>query len=142
MFSTPICARKQTNGPPGIDQGFSTLQRRRQLPRSGGAHVLNVKLWGCGNETILYFSVQLVEKLGGLSPPQSEKWEGLSPPCPPPPPISPPLYRQLQPPPCTIAAMHYQPEWCTHPPPPAPPFLLAQNLSSKQIAPTDNMRQI
>ena len=23
-------------------------QRRRQLPRSGGAHVLNVKLWGCG----------------------------------------------------------------------------------------------
>ena len=45
------------------------LQRRRQLPRSGGAHVLNVKLWGCGNEMILYFSVQLVEKLGGLSPP-------------------------------------------------------------------------
>ena len=44
-------------------------QRRRQLPRSGGAHVLNVKLWGCGNEMILYFSVQLVEKLGGLSPP-------------------------------------------------------------------------
>ena len=35
----------------------------------GGAHVLNVKLWGCGNEMILYFSVQLVEKLGGLSPP-------------------------------------------------------------------------
>ena len=30
-----------------------------------GAHVLNVKLWGCGNEMILYFSVQLVEKLGG-----------------------------------------------------------------------------
>ena len=26
------------------------------------------------------------------------------------------------------------------PPPPIPPFLLAQNLSSKQIAPTDNMR--
>ena len=23
-FSTPVCARKQTNGPPGIDQGFST----------------------------------------------------------------------------------------------------------------------
>ena len=21
-FSTPVCARKQTNGPPGIDQGF------------------------------------------------------------------------------------------------------------------------
>ena len=35
----------------------------------GGAHILNVKLWGCGNEMILYFSVQLVEKLGGLSPP-------------------------------------------------------------------------
>ena len=28
----------------------------------------------------------------------------------------------------------------THPPPPYPPFLLAQNLSSKRIAPTDNMR--
>ena len=27
-----------------------------------------------------------------------------------------------------------------HPPPPVPPFLLAQNLSSKRIAPTDNMR--
>ena len=31
------------------------------------------------------------------------------------------------------------PGW-THPPPPIPPFLLVQNLSSKQIAPTDNMR--
>ena len=55
----------------------------------GGAHVLNVKLWGCGNEMILYFSVQLVEQLGGgggggAEPPQSEKWEGLSPPAPPP----------------------------------------------------------
>ena len=37
-------------------------------------------------------------------------------------------------------AMHHQPEQCTHSPPPVPPFLLAQNLSSKQIAPTDNMR--
>ena len=35
------------------------------------------------------------------------------------------------------AAMHCQPERCTHPPPPVPPFLLAQ---SKQIASTDNMR--
>ena len=25
-----------------------TNQRQRQLPRSGGAHVLNVKLWGWG----------------------------------------------------------------------------------------------
>ena len=32
---------------------------------------------------ILCFPVQLVEKLGGAEPPQSEKWEGLSPPCPP-----------------------------------------------------------
>ena len=37
------------------------------------------------------------------------------------------------------AAMHCQPERCTHPRPPVPPFLLAQNLSSKRIAPTDNM---
>ena len=28
----------------------------------------------------------------------------------------------------------------TCPPPPIPPFLLTQNLSSKQIVPTDNMR--
>ena len=35
------------------------------------------------------------------------------------------------------AAMHSQPERCTHPPPPVPAFLLAQNLSSKQIVPTD-----
>ena len=40
----------------------------------------------------------------------------------------------------TTAAMHCQPEKCTHPPPPVPPFLLAQNLSSKRIAPTDNMQ--
>ena len=44
-----------------------------------------------GSEMILYFSVQLVEKLGGAEVPQSEKWEGVSPP-PPPPPISPPLH--------------------------------------------------
>ena len=33
-------------------------------------------------------------------------------------------------------------EQCTHPPPPVPPFLLVhvQNLSSKQIVPTDNMQ--
>ena len=34
----------------------------------GGLNVLNVKLWGRGNEMILYFCVQLVENLGGLSP--------------------------------------------------------------------------
>ena len=28
----------------------------------------------------------------------------------------------------------------THPPPPIPPFLLTQNLSSKRITPTNNMR--
>ena len=28
----------------------------------------------------------------------------------------------------------------SRPPPPIPPFLLAQNLSSKRIVPTDNMR--
>ena len=44
------------------------MQWLRQLPRSGGAHVLNVAVGVCpnpGNEMILYFSVQLVEKLGG-----------------------------------------------------------------------------
>jgi len=35
--------------------------------------------------------------------------------------------------------VHGTPGW-THPPPPIPPFLLAQNLSLKRIAPTDNMR--
>ena len=37
------------------------------------------------------------------------------------------------------AVMHCQPEWCTHPPPPIPPFLLVQNLYLKRIAPPDNM---
>ena len=36
--------------------------------------------------------------------------------------------------------MHCQTERWTHPPPPIPPFLLVQNLSSKRIAPTDNMQ--
>ena len=35
--------------------------------------------------------------------------------------------------------MHCQPERCPYPPPPVPPFLLVQNLSSKWIAPTVNM---
>ena len=35
--------------------------------------------------------------------------------------------------------VHGTPGW-THPPPPIPPFFLAQNLSSKRIAPSDNMR--
>ena len=39
--------------------------------------------------------------------------------------------------PAATATMHCQAEWCTHPP---PPFLLVQNLSSKRIVPTDNMR--
>ena len=39
--------------------------------------------------------------------------------------------------PTATAAMHCHPEGCTHPP---PPFLLAQNLSSQEIAPTDNMQ--
>ena len=37
------------------------------------------------------------------------------------------------------AAMCMAPHAETHPPPPIPPFLLAKNLSSKRIAPTDNM---
>ena len=42
--------------------------------------------------------------------------------------------------PAATAAMHCHPEGCTHPPPLVPPFLLVQNLSSKQIVPTDNMQ--
>ena len=38
------------------------------------------------------------------------------------------------------AAMHCQAEWWTHPPPPVPTFLLAENLPSKRIAPTDSMQ--
>ena len=37
------------------------------------------------------------------------------------------------------ATMHCQAERWTYPPPLIPPFLLAQNLFSKWIAPTDNM---
>ena len=60
------------------------------------------------------------------------------------------FYSQLQQPRCTVtqsdhfysqlqltAAMHCHPQWYTHPPPLVTPFLLAQNLSSKRIAPTD-----
>ena len=42
--------------------------------------------------------------------------------------------------PAATATMHCHPPGDTHPPPLVPPFLLAQNLSSKRIAPTDNMR--
>ena len=38
---------------------------------------------------------------------------------------------------CMVAAMHTAPRVETRPPPPNPPFLLAQNLSPIQIAPTD-----
>ena len=68
VFSTPICARKQNGGPPGIDQGFSTAS-------CNSHHACTVTLWVTS----------------------------------------------------------------THPPPFLPPFLLVQNLSSKQIARTDNM---
>ena len=42
--------------------------------------------------------------------------------------------------PAKAAAMRTASRAETHPPPPIPPFLLAQNLSSKWIMPTDNMR--
>ena len=42
--------------------------------------------------------------------------------------------------PGATAAMQCHPEGRTHPPPLVPPFLLAQNLSSKWITSTDNMR--
>ena len=42
--------------------------------------------------------------------------------------------------PAKAAAMYTAPHAETRPPPPILPFLLAQNLSSKGIAPTDNMR--
>ena len=38
------------------------------------------------------------------------------------------------------AAMLFAPFGCTHPPPPAPPFLLAQSLSLKDIAGCDIMK--
>ena len=41
--------------------------------------------------------------------------------------------------PAKAAAMCTAPHAETHSPPPIPPFLLAQNLSSKWIAPTDNV---
>ena len=36
-FSTPVCARKQTNGPPITDQGFSTGSCNRHHALSGRA---------------------------------------------------------------------------------------------------------
>jgi len=41
--------------------------------------------------------------------------------------------------PAKEAAMCTAPRAETRPPPPFPPFLQAQSLSSKRIAPTDNM---
>ena len=41
--------------------------------------------------------------------------------------------------PVATVTMHCHPEGDIHPPPLFPPFLLAQNLSSKWIAPNDNM---
>ena len=41
--------------------------------------------------------------------------------------------------PAKAATMCTAPRAETRPPPPIPPFLLAQNLSSKRIVPTDNM---
>ena len=40
------------------------------------------------------------------------------------------------------AAMFIAPRAETQPPPPTPPFLLAQNLSLKWIVPTDNMQPV
>ena len=38
-FSTPVCAKKQTNGPPGTDQGFSTGScNRRHAPSARVVH--------------------------------------------------------------------------------------------------------
>ena len=45
-------------------------------------------------------------------------------------------YRQLQLPPCTVRQSSAPTHLSLH----VPPFLLAQNLSSKRITPTDNMR--
>ena len=42
--------------------------------------------------------------------------------------------------PAKAAAMRTTPYASDSPPPPTPPFLLVQNLSSKWIGPTDNMR--
>ena len=42
--------------------------------------------------------------------------------------------------PAKAAAMCMAPRAETRPPPPIPPFLLAQDLSSKRIAPTDNVQ--
>ena len=42
--------------------------------------------------------------------------------------------------PAKTAAMWTAPHAETRPPPPIPPFLFAQNLSSKQIAHTDNVQ--
>ena len=51
----PICARRQTNGPPGIDQGFSQGSNNRRyalspthLPLSAGAEPI-FKLTDCAN---------------------------------------------------------------------------------------------
>ena len=51
----------------------------------------------------------------------------------------PPIFTKASLQAAATATVHCQAEQWTHPPPPVPPFLLAQNLSSKRIAPTNNM---
>ena len=131
-FSTPVCARKQTNGPPGIDQGFSTGSCNRRHALSARAVPVCARKQTNGPPGIDQgFSTGSCNRRHALSAcPFVQESRQMA---------HPALTKAfLQA--AATAAMHCQPERCTHPPPPVPLFLLAQSLSSKRIAPTDNMR--
>ena len=78
-----------------IGLGVTTIRCRGRAVDQTSGSVAQCSVAQCspipGNKMILYFSVQLVEKLA--EPPQSKKWEGLSPSLPPP--ISLPLLTLL-----------------------------------------------
>ena len=120
-FCTPICARKQTNGPPVIDQGFSTgnCNRHHVLPgRVVGLFVQESRQMAHQSFTKAFLQTAAT----AIMCCQAERWTHPPPPVPPPPVPPPPL----PPPPV--------------PSPPVPPILLTQNLFLKRIVPTDNMR--
>ena len=56
LFSRPVCARRQTNGPPCIDQGFSYRQLQRRKTDSK---------WGC----------PVASHFGSVVEPMGKEWK-------------------------------------------------------------------
>jgi len=110
VFPEPVCANKVRNGPASADQGFSTASKAAAMFTAPRADAEQLP---CAQHPVLMLSschVHCTPCYQGFSTASK------------------------------AAAMFTAPHAETHLPLPIPPFLLAQNLSSKWIAPTDNMR--